>query len=356
MDFDKISELIDKLIEVNSLSLHRDEETKKVYYIPYILNDAVEYYIKLNNVSLKGEYNNEVNITEYQLLRDDKGIIFTQENNNVFTVWFENFEIECNLYKYHHLGHFFRRGEDNWRRLNYVIGTMYDKYSYIGECACNETELRMMKLLGFVPFRSFSPIDDSFDIFYEQEELKALEEDGILLMQEIMQNTGVLSLEKMLQGYYKAFLSYKNNSIFINRFRYNYYIKKITAFMQTKECYPIYKWILDELDEGLKCYKDRIYEPERQHKHQQIRADIQKKMSASGYSGVYPRFYKDNESINFIEEHPYVIKEMEYDNFDFNVYGMKSVCKEAHECIDGGFFADSDNQNYYEIIDYCNLK
>ena len=80
-------------------------------------------------------------------------MVVKQGEDNVFTLWFEEITEQLACYQYHEIGHFWVQGMEQWRQLVYMIGTIYDKYEYLGEEVCTEKELELIPLMGV---RSFS--------------------------------------------------------------------------------------------------------------------------------------------------------------------------------------------------------
>lgn len=364
----EIKELLDRLVLGQTLYVYEDKTDSAAFYIPYILNDAAEYYIRIENARTVGAFDERTAVKKYELLEDEKCIIFTHTNGNVFTLWYEKLDIVFNLYSFHRLGHFWKKGYEQWSRLNYVIGTIYDKFSYIGKKACNEFELEYMKLLGFVPFRMFSPIEEEFDIFYSDEELLSLEIPGIKLMKRLADEVSCHILSGYIDKYWqiceqidlfteKYKKQEKNVGIFgiikarrINR-RYMKIVSEIHEFMKTDKCFEVYSCLIEKLENGLCEYKNRSYDYDSEALYQHKRNCADKKIREEGFVGEYPLYTKDDCCVHLVEEHPYVVNELEYDGFGFNIYAMKSWCPKYKNRVDGGFFLDKEGKNFSEIVE-----
>ena len=91
------------------------------------------------------------------------GLAKSREKDNVFTLWFEEITEHLACYQYHEIGHFWVQGMEQWRQLVYMIGTIYDKYEYLGEEVCTEKELELIPLMEFAPFRAWSPVGNSLE-------------------------------------------------------------------------------------------------------------------------------------------------------------------------------------------------
>lgn len=49
------------------------------------------------------------------------------------------------------LQHFWRKGYENLRQLEFRIAVLWDKYEYLGEAVCNEEERKLVQLAYFPP-------------------------------------------------------------------------------------------------------------------------------------------------------------------------------------------------------------
>ena len=132
------------------------------YIIPYIMNDAVECYLTVENAVLKGDYHSEEEIISASLvLGSEKGYgLILHQQDNVITLWFDNLHVHEACFKYHEIGHFWVKGQEQWRMLVYMVGTIADKYMYMGKEYCNETECFIQSLIYFAPFRRWTPVPD----------------------------------------------------------------------------------------------------------------------------------------------------------------------------------------------------
>lgn len=68
------------------------------------------------------------------------------QGQNVFTVFFEDILLETQLYNYGELGHFWVKGYENLRVMEYQIAILRDKYEYLGEKYCTEYEGKLAML------------------------------------------------------------------------------------------------------------------------------------------------------------------------------------------------------------------
>lgn len=331
-----IQELLNELIESNCIVIKKNLSGLNEFYIPYMMNDAVECYIKLENCTLTGawesvdvdsvsmewEMNEDWTIKNSFIRADyltEGGIIFTQNTGDVCTIWFEKYDLVCELYNYGRLGHFWRPGNDSIRRLVYLIGTIYDKYKYLGRQTCNNIETEIMLLLGVTPLRAFSPIDDDFAVFYDTVELENMELPGIELLIKIAEKAGAQDLTKSLVLYADKLKKSKKISQKI--------VSQITDQLADNSNYKVIMEIEQRIYEGAKLYKSRDYDYN-EHRISSItesRTIIDDYIKNLGYSGEYPEYLSQQEadlydSITVYEQQPFVVEELEYEGVEFKLF------------------------------------
>ena len=85
-------------------------------------------------------------------------------------MWFDEIMEHTNCYRYHEIGHFWRDGAEQWRQLVYMIGTIREKYRFLGEEVCNDQEMEIMSLIEFAPFYYYFPINEDPEEWYDKTE------------------------------------------------------------------------------------------------------------------------------------------------------------------------------------------
>lgn len=192
----------------------KEEESGKSYFIPYMMNDAIEDYLVLENCRMVGEVAAEEQAGglelsarisgkegAYVLVVRQKSLLHGEET--VFTLHFEKIRESRTCYQYHEIGHFWMEGQEQWRRLVYMAGTIYDKFAYVGEEVCTEGELELLRLVEFAPFRNWSPVRESL------EEKYPATYEGIACMEQfavMAQDRGYLALLRLYRRFPSRFL------------------------------------------------------------------------------------------------------------------------------------------------------
>lgn len=302
------------------------------YFIPYMMNDAVEYYLILRQARMTGEFLQKERIVSAQIAQEKLSegnasssryiLVIRQEGGNTCTVLFQELLESCQCYQYHRIGHFWVKGQEHWRRLVYIIGTIYDKYQYLGPGFCNEQEMELLELMGFAPFRYWSPIHESLDAYYEDTQA------GVERMKALAEEAGDKAYGKLI-GLYK-----------ILHFRWMARILGHRLLAPKRQ--GLYELLEEKIEKASIQYPTRDYGAQRNREIEEKRRQAARQMQAAGYEGTYPTFErrtinpcedkkgdaknpKDGRLIQVcaVEEHPYVRSDMEYEDFEFQIYLME---------------------------------
>lgn len=305
-----------------------DEEGKQSFYIPYMMNDALECYLMLADGHMTGEYRAELKEPmSADFVETDEGpaIIFRQGIGNVFTVWYQNCYRILECYRYDQIGHFWVEGEEHWRRLVYIVGTIHDKFNYMGETVCNALELELMPLMEFAPFRFFSPIHDSLDDEYEEST------EGLETMKKYACEAGDRSFLRLLKLY--EVVPFKRQCM-------GFLVQAMKKQKRTR----LYQLIFEKVHQASVSYPERMYPESVEKEISDARNNCAETMKRCGFSGTYPLFYKDGVQILAMEEHPFTI--LEWDQYKFKIQYMVSEGTGITTQINEGFFKDKGNRGW----------
>lgn len=303
--------LIDDLLELEVLELIPSADTPGDYYIPYMMNDAVEYYLTLKNCQVMGqipkEFAGEIFV---KLVKDPErpGLIFDMPGGNKLTVWFDRCEAVRCFYQYHRIWHCWRPGAEPWRMLVYMIGTIHDKYAFLGPEAVNEEEMAILPLVHFGPFRFYSPIDKPLDDRYPESE------DGWACMRAMAHEAGDLDYLKMLDH---AELLKK-----LPFYHAENAARPLTEALDKPDRRSLFELIYLKVCEASLHYPERVYDAETTARMEAERRRVKEELYAQGYSGVYPLFTKGTMWARAMEEHPFTVQALDYDGFSFDIRVM----------------------------------
>ena len=327
----KLKEIFDK--EVFELYIRQGQG-----YVPYMMNDALECYLVLTDCRCTGEYRTGYEGSTLGYLSSAEGeriLVVHQGEENIFTLWFGEIRIKQEGYQYHRIGHFWLegKGQEQWRRLVYMLGTVYDKYEYFGKAMCTPEEQELMRLMEFRPFRYWSPIKESLDPYYPDTALGAA----------VMRNIAVLAGDRAM-----AFLAGLYEKVPL------IFLEKMIIWRMERPCsQKLYETLLHLVSAESEKYPERDYGKEMNERIEKERTRVQEELHRRGFQGEYPRFYKKGMEALAVEEHPFTLSFMEWEKFDFRIRLMvseDSSGKKRDLGLNGGFFKGKGREGQIESV------
>ncbi len=301
-----------RLAEIIQLQVFELDGQEEDYRIPYMMNDALEYYLTLKNSVLTGEFEPDIPVQRGQISKEkekEQGryvLSIWQENGNLFTLYFDELVEQAACYRYHEIGHFWVKGQEHWRQLVYIVGTLYDKYEYFDDRFCSEKEQELIPLMHFQPFRYFSPISQPLDHYAE-------DVSGWNTMLRLAREAGDRSFARLLR------LCRPLPRVLGQRI--------LQRAMQSPARQRLYEHIWDKVAAASGCYPARDYGEAVNRQIEEQRREAAKTLERLGYAGAYPDFVKENRRVHVCEEHPFTT--MEYENYEFKIQLMVSDCEKA---------------------------
>lgn len=143
-----------------------EEERKREIRLIYLMNDAVESFLVFQNAELTGTYLPEFQGELSAVFEKDgnRYVLIVYQGDSVCTLFFGNLILETHLFNYGQTGHFWVKGYEYLRQLEYRIAILWDKRIYLGEEFCTEEELRMAVLAEFPPlnFCCYPSVPDKY--------------------------------------------------------------------------------------------------------------------------------------------------------------------------------------------------
>lgn len=278
---------LDNLSAQNALEFHLSADG--MLRIPYLMNDVVECYIQLQNVTVTGTIKkNPGSGTSAESIRDGAryAVIVRTAEGEIFTIWYDNtavLAVDC--YQYHRIMHYWRKGAPHLRNQVGIISSLYDKRHYIGQFVCTEQEQNLSDLILFGPFRHYSPIRNSLDPFYPEHL------DGARAMLRIAEKAGDREYARLIRDYMK---------------RPSRLLKGIlTLLLQLPQHDGIYQEIEKELTQSSSTYSCRHYEGKEGLSCEIKRRSAERMLETQGYSREYPCFRRGMTKITIYEEQPF---------------------------------------------------
>lgn len=295
-------------------------------YVPYIMNDSMECYMVLENCRIVGTITEEFKGKTTVEFADHTMGISVRQDDNVYTAWFSGIRQHLQLYRYHEIGHFWMRGDEPWRRLVYMIGTIYDKLKFSPEPSCSEEEIVLSKIIEFAPFRVYSPVSESILPLYPETK------EGARVFAELAEWAGDKWLARKVRLYDR----------FPNPFLAIHIAKRLTK----KKSAAVFHQIFSRVCAASLAYPPRDYGTERNAKIQAERDKVSAALYDEGFTGQYPLFRRQGMEVLAAEEHPFTI--LETDDYRFRIRFMVSEypASETPEGVCSGFFKGKSRRGY----------
>lgn len=170
----------------------------------YLMNDAVESFLLFHNARLTGTYDPAYEGELDALLTQDENeryALIVHQGDSVVTLFFEDLTLENHYYDYSQIGHFWMKGYEYLRQLEYRIAILRDKLDYLGENSCNANERELASLAEFPPLNvcCYPAVPEKYRVIRENP--WHLSEDASRVFQSIAVEAGDPKLLHRLKDY-----------------------------------------------------------------------------------------------------------------------------------------------------------
>lgn len=214
--FYKLAELLEQdqfelLLSKNRIKdMHRKQDISLVY----LMNDAVESFLVFHNATITGQYKSEYEGGLLAVLdkKEEEYVLVVHQGDSVITLFFEDLLQQNNLYNYGDIGHFWVKGYEYLRLLEYRLAILRDKCDYLDIDCSTPEERKLAALVEFPPLNycCYPAVPEKY-IVPRQNPWQPSDE-AIDLMIEIAKEAGDKLFVHIL-SYYQ-----KNNSKLMSRF------------------------------------------------------------------------------------------------------------------------------------------
>ena len=253
--------MLEILGEQNQFELLEGENgfhTPQDIRLVYLMNDAAECFLTFRNARITGEY-----LPDYsgelgtRLDRnEERSSLVVHQGHNVFTIFFEKLELEYELYNYGEIGHFWVKGYEYLRQLEYRIAILWDKYEYMGEDCCSETEQKLAWLAKFPPlnFTSYPSVPPQY--LPDREDGWQLAPEALEVMTNLAKEAGDVSFLRALELYGKH--------------SGRWMTKYIAVLLHRKKHAKVVDLLTEKLKQASAVHPCRSFGPERDARYAQI--------------------------------------------------------------------------------------
>ena len=159
----------------------------------YLMNDAVESFLLFHNARLTGTYD--------PAYEGELDALLTQDENERYALIVHQGDSVVTLFDYSQIGHFWMKGYEYLRQLEYHIAILRDKLDYLGENSCNANERELASLAEFPPLNvcCYPAVPEKYRVIRENP--WHLSEDASRVFQSIAVEAGDPKLLHRLKDY-----------------------------------------------------------------------------------------------------------------------------------------------------------
>ena len=226
-----------KLAQVFELSVFEPihMEGKKDIYAAYLMNDAVESYFVFEQSVMTGSYKELECEQTASIVHDDNGymLIVNQSGENRFTIRFTNLHMQTTCFDYGCMGHFWVKGYEYLRQLEYQFADIRDKYRYLGKDFCTEQELIFMQLADFPPIKKFRSVPEQYYVPYPD----SVYPEAVRYLIETAENVGDKKMSAKLEHYQRKPTAFQCNVLarMFHKKAHSRFVDKIIADMRDRK-------------------------------------------------------------------------------------------------------------------------
>ena len=169
-------------------------------------------------------------------------VLVVHQGDSVVTLFFEDLKVETHLYRYGDLGHFWVKGYEYLRQLEYRIAILHTKCEYLGEDAASEEERKLAELVYFPPlnYACYPAVSQKYIV--PMKDVWEPTERAISIMEELAAEANDHSLLRGLSFYRKHHGKGMSRLLawMMHRIRHGAVIDLlIDKLMRTSEGYPV---------------------------------------------------------------------------------------------------------------------
>ena len=278
----------------------KEAEGKSEIRLIYLMNDAVESFLVFVNAKMTGQYQPDYEgELEAELSREDMEngstyVLVVHQGDSVVTLFFEDLKVETHLYRYGDLGHFWVKGYEYLRQLEYRIAILHTKCEYLGGDAASDEERRLAELVHFPPlnYACYPAVPEKYIV--PMDGVWEPTDQAISMMEELAAEAKDHSLLRWLAFYRKHHGKGMSRMIawMLHRVRHGAVVDLLMEkLMHVSECYPV-----------------RTYETEGNRKDLLIQAAQRKAELES-----------QGKQVTLVREEPFTTAQ---DSVEYNVYLM----------------------------------
>ena len=304
----------------NQESNRKEAGKKSEIRLIYLMNDAVESFLVFVNAKMTGQYQADYEgELEAELSREgaENGssyVLVVHQGDSVVTLFFEDLKVETHLYRYGDLGHFWVKGYEYLRQLEYRLAILHTKCEYLGEDAASGEERRLAELVHFPPlnYGCYPAVPQKYIV--PMEDVWKPTVQAISIMEELSLEINDYSLLRWLSFYRKHHGKGMSRLIawMLHRVRHGAVVDLLMEkLMRVSECYPVRTYEIEGNKKKLsKTEKGIALEETQEQYHGKILMEAMQRKAKLEAQG---------KRVTLVREEPFTTAQ---DSVEYNVYLM----------------------------------
>lgn len=244
----------------------------------YLMNDAVESFLVFRNVRMTGEYHSDYQgeLQASMTRQDGRFVLVIKQDETVLTLFFEALDLEVHLYEYAYTGHFWVKGYEYLRQLEYRLAILRDKYDYLGAAYCTEEEIKLAALVDFPPLNycCYPAVPEKYIVPRENPWIPS--EEAITYMKELATECEDTSLLKMLEFYRKHSVKFlaKRLAVMLHQSKHGKVVNLLTEKLQQATAGYPRRGFGEDMEQRYQQTLKKVKERQSELENQGIRADL----------------------------------------------------------------------------------
>ena len=277
MEFEKLADLLEQgQFELLNLPVGDERKKPSDIRLVYMMNDTAESFLVFHEAVLTGNYlpdyegelsasldKEETDNTDAEGEEKGRYILAVHQGDTVCTLFFKDISLECELYDYGEIGHFWVPGYEYLRQLEYRIAIARDKLEYLGEEFCTEKERALVQLADFPPLNycCYPAVPEQYIV--PRVEPWVPTEEAIAVMEKLAAEADDKGLLKILKNYRK--------------YPKPYIAKKIAAMLHRNAHAKVVDLLDEKLRKTVSGYKKRSFGEEMDVRCQQLMHKVEER-------------------------------------------------------------------------------
>ena len=206
-------------------------------------------------------------------------VLVLRQGDSVCTLFFDDLVEEVHLYDYGDIGHFWVKGYEYLRQLEYKCAILRDKFIYMGEAYCNETEIKLAAFANFPPLNycCYPAVPEKYLVPQENPWMPS--EESFEVMTEVLNQVQDKQLLKILKLYEKH--------------PYKCVARYFAALLHQWKHKAVVEKLFSLVNNAAKAYPKRCFEDEEQKQFKRLEVKARKCIETFKANGVAAELFRE---------------------------------------------------------------